>query len=266
VSPRHYPSTRATELHVPTWNYVTVQAAGPLTVLEDTTWLRDVVGRLTDRHEAVASQPWSIDSVPSAYLEGQLRAIVGVELRIDRLDAKRKLSQNRDPGDVARGDRRARRGDGPRGDGCARRVGPVTYTPRQRGRNEGRRECVITTGFIYGALETPVTASRGERQRPPVAPAGADSGALPRRPGGGSGPHHAHEGPARVGLGPRLRLRAASRDPGSLASQSSLMDRLSRTARWSSSPPNSLNATVMRSFAAALSSSVRPRTLSIRPR
>ena len=101
VSPRHYPSTRASGRHVPTWNYVTVQAAGPLTVLEDAAWLREVVGRLTDRHEAGAPRPWSADSAPPDYLRGQLRAIVGVELRVGRLEAKRKLSQNRDPRDAA---------------------------------------------------------------------------------------------------------------------------------------------------------------------
>ena len=101
ISPRHYPSTRATERHVPTWNYITVQAAGTLVIREDAAWLRSVVARLTDRHEAGAAQPWPIDAAPAAYLEGQLRAIIGVELHIERLDAKRKLSQNRDPADIA---------------------------------------------------------------------------------------------------------------------------------------------------------------------
>ena len=100
VSPRHYPSTRATERHVPTWNYVTIQAAGPLTIRDDRAWLLANVRRLTDRHEAGAPRPWSVDDVPADFLESQLRGIVGVELRITRLEAKRKLSQNRDPADV----------------------------------------------------------------------------------------------------------------------------------------------------------------------
>jgi transcriptional regulator len=101
VSPRLYPSTRASERHVPTWNYVTVQAAGALTVIHDRAWLLEIVQRLTDRHEAGAERPWSVDDVPPDYLDAQLRAIVGLELRISRLDAKRKLSQNRDPADIA---------------------------------------------------------------------------------------------------------------------------------------------------------------------
>jgi transcriptional regulator len=101
VSPRHYPTTRESERHVPTWNYVTIQAAGTLAVHDDPTWLRDVVRRLTDRHEVGAAVPWSTDDMPPDYFEGQLRAIVGVELRISRLEAKRKLSQNRDAADVA---------------------------------------------------------------------------------------------------------------------------------------------------------------------
>ena len=101
VSPRLYPSTRESERHVPTWNYVTVQAAGPLAIIDDRDWLLDIVRRLTVRHESSAERPWSADDVPSDYLEAQLRGIVGLELRITRLDAKRKLSQNRDASDAA---------------------------------------------------------------------------------------------------------------------------------------------------------------------
>lgn len=100
VSPRMYPSTRETERHVPTWNYVTVHATGALQIRNDEAWLLDVIRRLTDRHEASAPAPWSVDGIPRDYLEGQLRAIVGLELRITRLEAKRKLSQNREPLDV----------------------------------------------------------------------------------------------------------------------------------------------------------------------
>lgn len=100
VSPGWYATKRRTGKDVPTWNYVTLHARGPLVIREDPAWLEDVVRRLTDRHEADREHPWSVDDAPRDYLETQLRAIVGVEVRLDRLEAKRKLSQNRIADDV----------------------------------------------------------------------------------------------------------------------------------------------------------------------
>jgi transcriptional regulator len=53
-----------------------------------------------DRHEGQRSEPWSIDDTPAGYTETQVKAIVGLELRISRLEAKRKLSQNRSDADI----------------------------------------------------------------------------------------------------------------------------------------------------------------------
>jgi len=101
VSPRFYETTRGTGRDVPTWNHATIQAHGTLEVRDDPAWLLDIVRRLTDRHEAGRTGGWSVDDAPPDYIEGQLQAIIGVELRISRLEAKRKLSQNRAPTDVA---------------------------------------------------------------------------------------------------------------------------------------------------------------------
>ena len=95
VSPRFYVSSRRSARHVPTWNYTTVHARGALVVRNDPGWLLDVVRRLTDRHEAGVPDGWSVDDAPADYIEAELGGIVGVELRISRLEAKRKLSQNR---------------------------------------------------------------------------------------------------------------------------------------------------------------------------
>ena len=46
------------------------------------------------------AEPWSVDDAPERYVEGQLRAIVGVEVVITRIEAKLKLSQNRSKADV----------------------------------------------------------------------------------------------------------------------------------------------------------------------
>ncbi len=85
---------------VPTWNYSTAHVYGGLVIHEDPLWLGDHVRRLTDLHEAQSEQPWSVDDAPGHYIAGQLRAIVGVELIITRIEAKAKLSQNRPDRDV----------------------------------------------------------------------------------------------------------------------------------------------------------------------
>ena len=100
VSPRLYAATRRSGRHVPTWNYTTVQASGALVVRDDPAWLKEIVRRLTDRHEARWPDGWSVDDAPPDYIESELRAIVGIELRISRLEGKRKLSQNRALADV----------------------------------------------------------------------------------------------------------------------------------------------------------------------
>jgi transcriptional regulator len=100
VSPSWYASKAEHGRVVPTWNYVVLQVVGELVVHDDAQWVDDVVRRLTDRHEQSRSEPWSIDDAPRDYLAGQLQAIVGVELHIDRIDASVKMSQNKSVADV----------------------------------------------------------------------------------------------------------------------------------------------------------------------
>jgi transcriptional regulator len=100
VSPDWYPSKAAHGRVVPTWNYVTAHVYGELVVHDDVEWLDGLVRRLTEKHEAGRPRPWSPDDAPPAFVAGQLRAIVGVELRISRVEAKAKLSQNRPQADI----------------------------------------------------------------------------------------------------------------------------------------------------------------------
>ena len=100
VSPAWYEEKRLTGKVVPTWNYVTVQAHGTLTLRHELEWLVPHVGRLVDRHETRRVDPWSLSDAPEGYVATQARAIVGLELRISRLEAKAKLSQNRSDADV----------------------------------------------------------------------------------------------------------------------------------------------------------------------
>jgi len=101
ISPAWYEEKRLTGKVVPTWNYVTVHAHGSLTLHPEPDWLIPHVRRLVERHESGRPDPWSIDDTPEGYVETQVRAIVGLELRITRLEAKSKLSQNRSDADIA---------------------------------------------------------------------------------------------------------------------------------------------------------------------
>jgi transcriptional regulator len=99
ISPSWYPSKHETHRHVPTWNYEVVHAHGRITVRDDATFVRGVVAKLTRRNEAGELQPWKMSDAPADYLREELRHIVGLEIRIERLEGKRKLSQNREPRD-----------------------------------------------------------------------------------------------------------------------------------------------------------------------
>ena len=94
ISPSWYPSKAEHGRVVPTWNYSAVQLAGRVRVHEDAGWLRTAVDTLTERHEAGRAAPWSSADAPEQYIHGQLRAIVGIEVAVERVDAKAKLSQN----------------------------------------------------------------------------------------------------------------------------------------------------------------------------
>jgi transcriptional regulator len=100
VSPGWYASKAEHGRVVPTWNYVTAHVHGRLVVHDDVDWLRELVTRLTEKHEARSASPWAVTDAPEAFVAGQLRAIVGVELVVERIEAKAKLSQNRPDTDV----------------------------------------------------------------------------------------------------------------------------------------------------------------------
>jgi transcriptional regulator len=101
VSPTYYPSKADNPRVVPTWNYTSVHVHGRLTVHTAPEWLLGLVTRLTERYEAASPRPWAVSDAPADYLAGMLRAIVGLELEIDRVEGKAKLSQNRPAADQA---------------------------------------------------------------------------------------------------------------------------------------------------------------------
>ena len=101
VSPSWYASKAEHGRVVPTWNYSAVHFTGRLRVHHDAAWLLHAVTRLTDLHEERRNRPWSVGDAPQRYVEKQLRAIVGIEMSIEKVEAKAKLSQNRSDADRA---------------------------------------------------------------------------------------------------------------------------------------------------------------------
>jgi transcriptional regulator len=101
ISPSWYASRKEHGRVVPTWNYTTVHFTGPVKFHQDPEWLRDVVTRLTERYEHGRPDRWHVSEAPEAYIAGQLRGIVGVELTVTQIEAKDKLSQNRGAADRA---------------------------------------------------------------------------------------------------------------------------------------------------------------------
>ena len=101
ISPTWYASKAEHGKVVPTWNYSVVQITGRATVHDDAEWVRGAVDELVERHEGHRESPWRSTDAPEKYLQGQLRAIVGVEISVERVEAKAKFSQNRSDADRA---------------------------------------------------------------------------------------------------------------------------------------------------------------------
>jgi transcriptional regulator len=100
VSPTLYPSKAEHGRVVPTWNYTTAHVYGDLVVHDSPEWVEALVRRLTERQELARDHPWSVDDAPAQYYAGQLRAIVGVEVVVSRIEVKVKMSQNRPSADI----------------------------------------------------------------------------------------------------------------------------------------------------------------------
>jgi transcriptional regulator len=99
ITPSWYESKKEHGKVVPTWNYVVVQARGRPVVIDDPAWLRAQIGELTDAHEGPRAQPWSVSDAPEEFVAAQLKGIFGIEIEIDRIEGKWKVSQNRPESD-----------------------------------------------------------------------------------------------------------------------------------------------------------------------
>ncbi len=106
ITPAWYPEKAASGKVVPTWNYAVVHAYGPLRVIEDPAWLLTHLRSLTDLHESSRNIPWSVNDAPADFIATLVKGIVGIELPIERLEGKWKVSQNQNEptrASVARG-------------------------------------------------------------------------------------------------------------------------------------------------------------------
>jgi transcriptional regulator len=101
ITPGWYETKRETGKVVPTWNYVMVQARGRPRVIEDAAWLRAQIEALTRKHESARPAPWAVGDAPDAFIDMQIKAIVGVEIEIVDIAGKWKASQNRPAADRA---------------------------------------------------------------------------------------------------------------------------------------------------------------------
>ena len=99
ITPAWYATKQETQKVVPTWNYVTVHAWGKPRLVEETVWLRRQLEDLTCAQESARPRPWSVGDAPEDYVAAQMQAIVGIEIPIDRIEGKWKLSQNRTEAD-----------------------------------------------------------------------------------------------------------------------------------------------------------------------
>ena len=100
--PHAYVSPGWYEVHpsVPTWNYAVVHAHGRARLMDEAE-LHELVSELAARYESGREKPWRMGSLPADYVHNMLKAIVGFELAVEKLEGKFKLSQNRQPADHA---------------------------------------------------------------------------------------------------------------------------------------------------------------------
>lgn len=100
ISPNWYASKAEHHKVVPTWDYMLIHAYGELVIHNDADWILKQVTRLTNRFEKDQPKPWSVDQAPTDYVEGQIRAIVGIELKLSRIEVSFKMSQNKSEADL----------------------------------------------------------------------------------------------------------------------------------------------------------------------
>jgi transcriptional regulator len=101
VTPSWYETKRETGKVVPTWNYAIVQVRGRARIINDREWLAGQIAELTATHETKRAEPWKVTDAPGAFIEAQIKGIIGLEIEIAEISGKWKVSQNRPVADRA---------------------------------------------------------------------------------------------------------------------------------------------------------------------
>lgn len=94
VSANWYPTKQQHGKAVPTWNYSVVHARGRPTVIDDPQWILAQITDLTNAAEKGSPHPWRVSDAPEEYILSQLKALIGIEIPIERIEGKFKVSQN----------------------------------------------------------------------------------------------------------------------------------------------------------------------------
>ncbi|MFH0256798.1 FMN-binding negative transcriptional regulator [Vibrio rumoiensis] len=95
ISPNYYPTKKENGKAVPTWNYIVVHVTGAIKCINDSVWKLGFLNRLTNKHESNSDEPWSISDAPQEYIEKMLPVIVGLEVQIESIEGKWKVSQDK---------------------------------------------------------------------------------------------------------------------------------------------------------------------------
>lgn len=99
ISPTWYASKAETQRVVPTWNYISVQASGPLSIIEDRDWLLQHVTEFTDNNEATQHVPWQVSDAPVDFISEHCGGIVGIRMSVERLEGAWKMAQHKSEAD-----------------------------------------------------------------------------------------------------------------------------------------------------------------------
>lgn len=95
LTPSWYPSKKETGKVVPTLDYAAVHAYGQAREIVEVDDLKRHLSALTDHFEQPYAIPWALSDAPSDYIDRLTKFIVGIEVPVQRLEGKWKMSQNR---------------------------------------------------------------------------------------------------------------------------------------------------------------------------
>ncbi|MEC8009861.1 MAG: FMN-binding negative transcriptional regulator [Pseudomonadota bacterium] len=100
ISPSWYASKEEHHKVVPTWNFRVVHVHGKCALHDDTEWLVHHLDQLTSKHEHHREVPWSIHDAPADFIQQLSKAIMGIEIKIESMQGKWKLGQNKPLNDI----------------------------------------------------------------------------------------------------------------------------------------------------------------------